>query len=307
MEWLEISYHATEENYELVSQIFIDAGSEGILLEDSKTPYEIPEDRFGGVYRLNPEDYPSHGVIVKGHFAVNPQVDALLEQVKTKIFELAPAEVSSFMVTIFEEEDWAEAWKSHYKPLWISENLVIKPSWLGSSGDSDVIEILLEPGMAFGTGTHETTRLSLELLNKYVNNTSRVIDVGCGSGILAITASKLGAKSVYGVDLDEMAIIRARENVALNGCSVTLEVNHLMNGVATLAWKPNLIVANILASVIVSMLEDVAEVLNEGDIFICSGIIAEEQGMVVDALTKHQFTIVEILEENGWVAIVGRR
>ena len=307
MKWLEISYHATEENHELVSQIFIDAGSKGVLLEDSKTPHEIPKDRFGEVYRLDVADYPSDGVIVKGYLAVTTQVEVLLAEIKTRLFELAPAEAASFSVTTLEEEDWAESWKAYYEPVWISERLLIKPSWLEPSDDANVVEIRLDPGMAFGSGTHETTRLCLQLLEKYVNNTSQVVDVGTGSGILAIASAKLGAKSVYGVDLDEMAVIRARENVALNDCSVILEINNLMNGGATLAWKPNLIVANILASIIVGMLEDVVRVLNEGDVFICSGIIVEEKEMVIEALNAHQFTVIEIYEENGWLAIVSRK
>lgn len=306
MNWLEISYHAAEENHELISQIFIDAGSKGVLLEDSKTPYEIPEDRFGEVYRLNIADYPSHGVIVKGYLAVTPQVEVILDTVKTKIFELAPETTSSFLVTTLAEEDWAESWKSHYKPIHVTENLVIKPSWFEKSEDTNTVEILLDPGMAFGSGTHETTRLCLQLLEKYVSKNSKVVDVGTGSGVLAIAASKLGAQSVYGVDLDEMAVIRARENVILNECDVLLECNNLMDGVATLDWHPNLIIANILAPIIVGMLGEVQSVLSVGDVFICSGIINEEKEMVLDALGVHGFEIIEILEENGWIAIVGK-
>ena len=307
MEWLEISYHATEENHEWVSQIFIDAGSKGVLLEDSKIPYEIPEDRFGEIYRLKKEDYPSHGVIVKGYLAVTSQTEILLDQVKTKLFELAPAEASSFQVTTLKEEDWAESWKVHYEPIWISERLVIRPSWLEkTTTDEHVLEILLDPGMAFGSGTHETTRLCLQLLEKYTSSTSKVVDVGTGSGILAIAAAKLGAKFVYGVDLDEMAIIRARENVRLNDCNILLSCHHLMDGVAALSWQPNLIVANILASIIVGMLREVGEVLNQGDLFICSGIIEEEKELVLERLQAHGFDVLEVLIENGWIAIVAK-
>ena len=306
MNWLEISYHATEENYELVSQIFIDAGSKGVLLEDSKKPHEQYEDRFGEVYRLNPEDYPSSGVIVKGYLAVVPQVESLLDMVKTKLFELAPEAAHSFTVTTLAEEDWAESWKKYYEPIQISEKLEIKPSWLARSTD-DVVEILLDPGMAFGSGTHETTRLCLRLLEQYLSADSRVIDVGTGSGILAIAAAKLDAHSVYGVDLDKMAVLRAKENATLNGCDILIETNNLMDGVGTLNWQPNFIIANILAPIIIGMLADVSRVLVTNNIFICSGIITEEKDEVVANLLKHDFEIVEILEENGWVAIVSRK
>jgi len=306
MNWLEVSYHGNEENFELISQIFIDAGSKGVLLEDSKTPHEIPTDRFGEIYRLNADDYPKSGVVVKGYLAVVPQVEVLLDTVKTKLFELAPVSASSFTITTLAEEDWAESWKQHYEPIQISDTLVIKPSWLERSTD-DVVEILLDPGMAFGSGTHETTRLCLRLLEQYLSADSQVVDVGTGSGILAIAAAKLGAHHVYGVDLDEMAVVRAKENAILNGYDILIEANNLMDGVGTLNWQPNFIIANILASIIIGMLADVSNVLVSNDIFICSGIITEEKDEVVANLLKHNFEIVEIQEENGWVAIVSRK
>ena len=307
MEWLELSYHATEENYEIVSQIFIDAGSRGVLLEDSKTPHELPEDRFGEVYRLTADDYPSEGVVVKGYLAIVPKVDVTVEAVKTKLFALAPEAAASFTITMLAEEDWEHGWKKHYKPIFVTESLMITPSWLERSNDENIVEILLDPGMAFGSGTHETTRLCLQLLEKYVSGDSRVVDVGTGSGVLAIAASKLGAQLVYGVDLDEMAVGRAKENVVLNGCDILLEVNNLMAGVKSLDWRPNLIVANILAEVIIGMIKDVKEVLMEGDVFICSGIVDNEEGRVVNALVEQGFRVALVFEENGWVGIVARR
>jgi len=307
MNWLEISYHATEENYELVSQIFIDAGSKGVALEDSKTPFELPEDRFGEVYRLNADDYPREGVVVKGYLASLPQVEVIVDAVKAKLFILAPEVATSFAVTMIAEEDWENSWKEYYKPIYVTENLVIRPSWLERTYEENVVEILLDPGMAFGSGTHETTRLCLQQLAKYVSDESRVIDVGTGSGILAIAASKLGARFVYGVDLDGMAVTRAKENALLNECDILIETNNLMDGVESLEWKPNMIVANILASVIVGMLGDVEEVLSEGDVFICSGIINSEKGRVVNALVEYGFKVVEVCEENGWVVVVARR
>lgn len=306
MEWLEISYHATEENHELVSQIFMDAGSKGVLLEDSTTPHTIPEDKYGEIYRLNTDDYPSEGVIVKGYLAVVPQVEVTVETVKTKLFNLAPDAATRFTVSTLAEEDWAHSWKAHYHPINVTETLVIKPSWLEKSTDDKIVEILLDPGMAFGSGTHETTRLCLQLLEKHLSDHSRVVDVGTGSGVLAIAAAKLGAPLVYGVDLDEMAVMRAKENAILNECDILMETNNLMDGVKTLDWQPNLIMANILAPIIIGMLSDVKAVLTEGDVFICSGIIDNEKTMVLDALGRCGFEIVEVREENGWIAIVAR-
>ena len=304
MNWLEISYHATEDDYELVSQIFIDAGSKGVLLEDSKTPHEVPEDRFGEIYRLNADDYPNQGVVVKGYLAVIPQVEITVNDIKTKLCNLFSNVATHFTVDTLAEEDWEHSWKSHYQPIHVTERLVIKPSWLERSNDPHITEILLDPGMAFGSGTHETTRLCLQLLERYVTGNTRIVDVGTGSGVLAIAAFKLGAEFIYGVDLDEMAVIRAKENALLNECQLLIEKNNLMDGVHSLGWKPNLIVANILATVIVGMIGDVQQVLTSGDVFICSGIIQSEKDEVVDALMVRGFEIVEVREENGWVAIV---
>jgi len=306
MKWLEISYHATEENNELVSQIFIDAGSKGVLLEDSKTPFEIPENRFGEIYHLNADAYPNEGVIVKGYLAVTPQVEVIVDTVKTKLFNLAPEAAASLSVTTLAEEDWAHSWKAHYHPIQVTENLVIKPSWLEKSNKQNVLEVLLDPGMAFGSGTHETTQLCLQLLEQYTSVHSKVVDVGTGSGVLAIAASKLGAQSVYGVDLDEMAIIRAKENTMLNDCTIFLETNNLMDGINSLDWTPNLIVANILAPIIIEMLSNVKKALPEEGLFICSGIINDERDLVIAALKEYEFGVIEIRERNGWVAIVGK-
>jgi ribosomal protein L11 methyltransferase len=245
-------------------------------------------------------------VVVKGYLAVVPQVEVTVDRVKTKLFNLAPEAADSFTVTTLAEEDWAHSWKEHYQPIHVTKNLVIKPSWLEKSDDDQMVEIMLDPGMAFGSGTHETTRLCLQLLEQYVTSDTRVVDVGTGSGILAIAASKLGAHSVYGVDLDEMAVIRAKENVVLNECDVLIETNNLMAGVKSLSWKPNLIVANILAWIILGMLNDVKEVLAAGDLFICSGIIDNEKEQVIEGLVDCGFEVLEVREENGWVAIVSK-
>jgi len=307
MKWLEISYHTTHEKYEIVSQVFIDSGSKGVLLEDSNTLNEITEDRFGEVYRLNPNDYPESGIIVKGYLSQTKNIEDQLNELKKRLFEIDEFSFASLKINMLDEQDWAESWKAHYEPIFISENFVIKPSWMQSNENKNIIEVLLDPGMAFGSGTHETTRMCLSLLEFYVTNESQVVDVGTGSGILAIAADKLGAKNVYGVDLDEMAVVRARENGVLNSSKAIIESNNLMNGVTALNWSPNLVVANILAPIIINMLTDVFNVLHDNDIFICSGIILEEADSVRHALKNNHFEIVETREENGWIAIVSRK
>lgn len=299
MNWLELSFHTTHDAYDLVSNIFIEAGSKGVLLEDSRTAFEEREDLFGEINRLNPDDYPKEGIIVKGYLPVTEDIETQLGNVRTRLLNLDSGNTSLLEVTTLDEEDWANSWKAHYHPIAISERLTIKPSWLEKSSDPKAIEILMDPGMAFGSGTHETTRLCLQLLERYAKE-AHVVDVGTGSGILAIAAAKLGAKSVYGVDLDAMAVIRAKENAALNDVDIVIEKNNLIDGVGD--RKPDVMVANILAPIIIGMLSDVKQVLS--GTFICSGIVSHEEQDVLEALTQNGFEVVEVRRENGWVAIV---
>lgn len=304
MNWLELSFHTSHESYDLVSNIFIEAGSKGVLVEDSHTLTEAHEDQFGEIYRLNPDDYPKEGVVIKGYLAVTPDIEHQLEYVRTQLLNLNESQ-QLLQIRQLDEEDWANSWKKHYQPIEITGRLVIKPSWLEPTTDPNVVEIMLDPGMAFGSGTHETTQLCLELIEEYVDQNQVVVDVGTGSGILAIAASKLGAKSVYAVDLDAMAVIRAKENVALNHCqNICVEKNNLIDGVNALDEKPTLMVANILAPIIIGMLADVKKVLPSNRPFICSGIVEHEKELVVEALNHHQFKICQIKEKNGWIAIV---
>jgi len=303
MNWLELSFHTTHEAYDMVSHLFIEAGSKGVLLEDSRTPFEEREDHFGEINRLNPDDYPKEGIVVKGYLAVTEDIETQLGNVRTKLLNLDPERASLLEVATLDEEDWANAWKAHYHPIEISPTLYIKPSWHELEKDPNVVEILIDPGMAFGSGTHETTRLCLKLLESYVTPKTHVVDVGTGSGILAIAAAKLGAKSVYAVDLDAMAIIRAKENARINDCEeILIEKNNLIDGTSALEHQPDLMVANILAPIIISMLPDVKQALSGA--FICSGIVDHEREAVVKALRSHGFSIKEIKEDNGWVAIV---
>jgi len=307
MEWLEMSFHTTHETSDLVSDIFIEAGSKGVLLEDSKTFTEVHQDHYGEIYQLNKEDYPKSGIVVKGYLPVTTCIENQIENIQAKLLNLKLSQTfeSRLEIKTLKEEDWANSWKQYYHPIKITEKLLIKPSWLPISNDSNKVEILLDPGMAFGSGTHETTRLCLELIEKYVDDKQIVVDVGTGTGILAIAASKLGAKFVYAVDLDEMAVVRAKENTVLNRCqNLMIENNHLINGVGALTEAPTLIVANILAPIIIDMLEQVKKVLLPNKLFICSGIVHHEKESVLAALELNQFKVIEIKEKNGWLGIV---
>lgn len=203
------------------------------------------------------------------------------------------------------EDDWANAWKAYYKPIRIGKHMVIVPAWEKFEPKEDDIVVRMDPGMAFGTGTHETTRLVIELLEKYVKKGDRMLDVGTGSGILAICASKLGASECRAYDIDPVAVRVARENVKDSGLTnIKCDVSDLLRGVDRTGGEYDIITANIVADIIIRMSPDIGELMHDGTMLITSGIITERRDEVTDALTKNGLKIVEVREDNGWCAVV---
>ena len=202
------------------------------------------------------------------------------------------------------EEDWANSWKAYYKPIKIGERIVIVPAWEKYSVKEGEIIVRMDPGMAFGTGTHETTRLVIKLLEKYIKNGMRVADVGCGSGILAICASKLGAGECKAYDIDPVAVKVANENIKDSGLTnVTCEVSDLLKQVDKSGGTYDVICANIVADIIIRMMPDVGALMDENSVILASGIIVERSEDVINGFEEHGFKIVERIDENGWCAL----
>lgn len=206
------------------------------------------------------------------------------------------------------EEDWANSWKAYYKPIKIGERMVIVPAWEKYTAQEGEIIVRMDPGMAFGTGTHETTRLVIRLLEKYIKSGMRVADVGCGSGILAICASKLGAKECKAYDIDPVAVKVANENVKDSGLdNVTVEVSDLLKQVDKSGGAYDVICANIVADIIIRMMPDVGELMDENSVILASGIIVERSEDVINGFAQHGFKIVERVDENGWCALAVKK
>lgn len=202
------------------------------------------------------------------------------------------------------EEDWANSWKAYYKPIKIGERIVIVPAWEKYEASPDEIIVRMDPGMAFGTGTHETTRLVIKLLEKYIKSGMRVADVGCGSGILAICASKLGAAECKAYDIDPVAVKVANENVKDSGITnVTCEVSDLLKQVDRSGGAYDVICANIVADIIIRMTPDVSSLMDENSVILASGIIVERSDDVISCFEEHGFEIVQRIDENGWCAL----
>ena len=202
------------------------------------------------------------------------------------------------------EEDWANAWKAYYKPIKIGSKIVIVPAWEKYEANEGELIVRMDPGMAFGTGTHETTRLVIGLLEKYTTPGVRMLDVGTGSGILAICASKLGAGECKAYDIDPMSVRVARENIKDSGLeNITCDQSDLLRSVDLQGGKYGLVCANIVADIIIRMTPDVHKYIADDGVLLASGIIMERSADVVNCFEAHGFEIVERAEENGWCAL----
>ena len=311
MKWTELSILTTNEAVEAVSNILHEAGASGVVIEDSKELTKERIDQFGEIYALNPDDFPKNGVVVKAYLSATSFLAETVEEIKLAISNLVNFDINigENILTLCEvdEEDWATAWKQYYHPVKISERFTIVPTWeeyVPVSTDELIIE--LDPGMAFGTGTHPTTVMCLQALEKVVSPGDTVIDVGTGSGVLSIGAAMLGAQKVHALDLDEVAVKAAQENVALNKVEGTVQVFH-GNLLDTVKEPADVVVANILAEIIVTFTDDAFSIVKPGGVYVTSGIIGAKKDDVKQALEKSGFAIEEVLMMEDWVAIVARR
>ena len=251
----------------------------------------------------------SEGVLIKTYISEERNVMELVETIKQKVSTLTGFGIDigegSVSLGQVNEEDWANEWKKYYKPTKIGEKLVVKPTWEDYEVQDGDLVIELDPGMAFGTGTHETTTMCMRELEKYVTEDSKVFDIGCGSGILAIAAAKLGAKDVIAVDLDEVAVKVAAENVAHNHVQDSVQVLH-GNLIDVVSDKADVVVANIIADIIKILAKDVHSCMKEDAVFISSGIIHAKVDEVKESLIENGFEIIEVKTLGEWNAIVAK-
>lgn len=306
MKWAEISIQTSHEATEAVADIFHDLGASGVVIED---PELINTYRRSGSwdYCDIPEEQETEVVTIKAYLPVDELLDDKLRLFEERINNLQEHNLDKGRGAInwreVQEEDWASSWKEYFHPVRVGEHIVIKPSWeeyLPVEGD---IIIELDPGMAFGTGTHHTTAMCIRCLEDVIRPGNIVFDVGTGSGILAVAAAKLGAAQVHAVDLDPVAVRVAKENVTFNNVTVNVKVaqGDLLTGID---GKADVIVANIIADIIIKMLPDVKTRLTDDGLFIASGIIAERLSDVTAAIIDNGLMIDKVIEEGGWVAIV---
>lgn len=313
MDWIEIAIRTTTEGADSVAQLLMDAGSAGASIEDRAdiAALQRPEGHWdmideGILQRMEP------CVVVRGYLPEGANARDALAQLTQRLRELRELELPfdmgelSLSFVNVHEEDWADNWKKYYKPFRAGEKLVVKPTWEPYERQSGDIVLELDPGMAFGTGTHETTALCLAMLERYATPGEYAIDVGTGSGILSIAAVRLGMRAALAIDLDEVAVRVARDNVRVNGLESEIDVRQ-GDLLAQVTDTADLVIANIIADVICALASPVRARLREGGVFLCSGIIKDREPDVVEALTGAGYTLIETRYMGEWLAIAARR
>jgi ribosomal protein L11 methyltransferase len=307
LKWLEVKVTTSVEAEEAITNIMHEIGAGGVVIEDPNDLKMLNDDSEWDY--VDPDMIVnSDKVVISAYFPLMPNTVDKVSIIKDRIMGLKEYNLDigdfTFETSEVDDNDWANSWKKHYKPFKIGKRVVIKPSWEDYTPLGNDIVVELDPGMAFGTGSHETTKMCIEFLEDNVKPNDVVFDVGCGTGILSIVSSKLGAKKVYAVDLDDVAIKVASLNVKLNNLNnVEVLKSDLLH---ELTGKADLIVANIIADIIIKATYDIHEKLNENGIFISSGIIKDRKDDVLDAISKY-FDIIDIKEDGEWIAILSRK
>lgn len=311
MKWTEIIVQTSNEAVEAVTNILETAGSKGVKIEDAEDYKKLRAGRFGEILNLADIPHIKSGASVTGYYPESIKVDDLLPQIKHQVdqlisFGLDPVPANVLQKPL-EETEWQTAWKKYYHPVRITRYLTVVPDWETYKKTADEEKILkLDPGMAFGTGTHPTTQLCLQALEMYLRGGEELIDVGTGSGVLSIAASKMGAGKIRAFDLDQVAVDSAVENLKLNPDVKNIEIkpNDLLEGIQVQA---DVVVANVLAEIIEPLVPQAKKCLKPGGLFITSGIIKDKLNLILDDLQKDNFEIIEVLQMKDWRAIVAKK
>lgn len=310
LEWTEVTIYTTTQGIEIVSGYIISNGIRGVVVEDANDFNEFLEDTeiHWDYIEEDLMGLKEQETKIKCYLPDTLQGIEQFNQLKTFLPNLREENASvdlgrlEIETTNINEEDWATAWKKYYHPVKVTDKLVVVPCWEEYKPQAGEVTVTLDPGMAFGTGTHETTRLCMQLVEKYVKPDSTFLDIGTGSGILAITSLLLGAKKAVGVDIDEIVLTVSHENAKLNKVDDRFEVI-IGDLTEKITDKYNIVCANIVADVIIRLSQDVEQFMNSDSILLVSGIIDERADEVLNVLLSQNFKLVDRVEENGWVAM----
>ena len=322
MEWIEVFVATSQMGLEPVEGVLYQCGLNGLMIHDEADFAEFlenPNREWDYVADELVEEKQEQTTGITFFLRDNLYGREQLSQIKSALQSVKETEkeldLGSLEVTMknVAEEDWANNWKKFFKPFPVGDKIMIKPSWEELPAQTDKIVLKIDPGHIFGTGTHETTQLCMELIEKYVKKDDMVLDIGCGSGILSIASLLLDAKEADAVDIDPNAIQIAYENSDRNDIDRNryhvkagniLEDKELQASYS--GKKYDLVAANIVADVIIALTKQVPDYIKDGGIFLCSGIITERKEDVLEALKAANFAVLDIKEKTSWVAIATR-
>ena len=312
MKWVEVVVKTIPENEEIVSNILYQAGAVGLAIEDPQDFIDLSNDKESWDYfDESLMDFEDDGRIsLKAYFAENEDIEQTISFINEGIVTIPLKEgrklLGEVILNSVDDEDFAENWKKYYKPLRIGERIIIKPSWEDYDEKEDDIVIELDPGMAFGTGTHETTSMCAEALESFLKHGESVYDIGCGSGILSIVAAKLGADKVVGIDIDPVCIDVSKENIRLNNVENKVKV-YQGDLFYVVSDKVDLIVSNIIAETIAGMVKNLGNYLKDDGIFIASGIILSKVELVENTLKENGYKILNTKRLGEWACVVAQK
>lgn len=323
MKYIEFRIHASKQGIEQVTAMLMTKGIDQLVINDPADMEDIldKKNEYGWDYiedglKDNLEREPT----VSAFFEDTPENRELVQQLKIAVMMLKSKEMEGIFGwdadlgrlyaedIIVDDEAWKDKWKENFKPVKITERLVVKPTWEEYQASAGEVVIQIDPGMAFGTGTHETTSLCLKMLERYLGENpaaKKVLDVGCGSGILSIGAALLGCADVLGVEIDEDAVKVAEANVALNQVQDRVRImrGNLIEGID---FKVDVLVANLMADLVITLAERAGAHLEKGGVFLSSGILLEKKDKVSAAIEAAGFEIIEIAEDGEWCAIAAK-
>lgn len=317
MKWIKISLHTTTQAVDLIGNLFDEVGLEGIQIEDH---VPITDEEKKAMYiDILPELGEDDGMaMVSSYVEPSKDLDTIIQNLENGLEELnvfLPIGDGKILVEEKDDTDWIDNWKQYFKPFYVTDQILIKPTWeefKDAKKEDLVIEI--DPGTAFGTGSHETTKLCIQGIKKYLKEETQILDIGCGSGILSIIALKLGAKNAVLTDIDPIALEVTKENLEVNkinkDCISVFEGDVIQNPTLQREigfYKYNIVVANILADVIIPLSKIVGEFLTKDGVFISSGIINTKEKEVKKALLNHNLDIIEKVQMGDWISFVCRK
>lgn len=304
MKWIEAKVVFKAENdqlaEELIADIFYDFKLQGVVIEE---PGLEPDEEWGEDALERPTKHS-----VTGYMPDNELGTERLRRLEQALLNLKESVGLSYQVmySTLDEEDWAHSWKDYFWPEKISDRCVVKPTWRDYNPSENDIVIEIDPGMAFGTGTHPTTSLCINMIEAYLKPGESLLDIGTGSGILMVAATKLGAGYAVGIDNDDVAVEIAQKNMVLNGIShsrFSVCKGNLASGIEK---RFDIVVANILADIIIFLLDQVENVLSENGWLICSGIVENQKERVIEKMIETGFQVIDVRSKDAWVSIAAK-